>query len=258
MQSPSDIYRDYADFYDLYVGEWMEDLPFYLSYARRITGPVLEIGAGTGRLTFPLARAGMTVVAVDVSPSMLRLLREKWDREAPEVQERVHIIEADATALNFGRTFELILLPFYTFNYFMTLDSQVAVLQTLRRHLAPHGRLLMDLFLPLRHILNCPKEPVVKADRIVPETGARFKAWNRYQMDRERQVETRHHVFELHGSDSVIQRREFTTHRRYHTPDQIQALAGKTGWEVEALYGGYEKKPIPPDVEQFVADLTPA
>lgn len=67
----SDPYGDYSKFYDLYVGDKSDDIPFYLKYAQEARTPILEIGAGTGRLTIPFARAGHSVVAVDISPSML-------------------------------------------------------------------------------------------------------------------------------------------------------------------------------------------
>jgi cyclopropane fatty-acyl-phospholipid synthase-like methyltransferase len=40
----------------------------------------LEIGCGVGRLTLPMARAFDTVVGVDISPTMLRLLSEEAGR----------------------------------------------------------------------------------------------------------------------------------------------------------------------------------
>ncbi|MFL5736135.1 MAG: class I SAM-dependent methyltransferase [Actinomycetota bacterium] len=58
------------------------------------TDPVLEVGAGTGRLSIPLAQAGFRVFGVDLSGPMLRRLLEKaGDGARPEV------IVGDATAL---------------------------------------------------------------------------------------------------------------------------------------------------------------
>ena len=60
-----DPYQDFAPFYDLYVGDRPDDVRLYVDYAKRIDGPILEIGAGTGRVTLPMARGGSQVVAVD-------------------------------------------------------------------------------------------------------------------------------------------------------------------------------------------------
>jgi len=53
------------------------DVGFFVRMAARTGGPVLELGCGTGRITFPLARAGLKVTGLDISPSMLEIARRK-------------------------------------------------------------------------------------------------------------------------------------------------------------------------------------
>ena len=84
--SSSDVYQDYSEFYDLYVGDRLIDLPMYQGYAATSKTSILEIGAGSGRLTIPLACEGYDVVAVDISPSMLAILGEKLTKQPVEVR----------------------------------------------------------------------------------------------------------------------------------------------------------------------------
>src|SRR5436190_5605818 len=71
-------YNPLADLYDLeYDHDY--DLPFWLALAEREGGSVVEWGAGTGRLSVPLAVAGVDVTAVEVSENMLEKGREKGD-----------------------------------------------------------------------------------------------------------------------------------------------------------------------------------
>ncbi|MFP3393901.1 class I SAM-dependent methyltransferase, partial [Brevibacillus sp. SIMBA_076] len=42
-----------------------------------VEGPVLDLGAGTGKLTADLTERGLDVAAVDPSPEMLRVLRQR-------------------------------------------------------------------------------------------------------------------------------------------------------------------------------------
>jgi transposase len=44
------------------------DIPFFVEFARQTSGPILELMAGTGRVTLPLLKSGAEVVAVDYSP----------------------------------------------------------------------------------------------------------------------------------------------------------------------------------------------
>jgi 16S rRNA (adenine1518-N6/adenine1519-N6)-dimethyltransferase len=63
-----------------------------------VTNPgelVFEIGAGTGTLTEALARDGARVVAIEIDPDLVAILRERGDLGATE------IVEADALAYDF-------------------------------------------------------------------------------------------------------------------------------------------------------------
>ena len=55
-----DSYDQWADIYDFQVPP-KEDIPFYLKQAEGLKGRILELTAGTGRVTIPLARAGHQV-----------------------------------------------------------------------------------------------------------------------------------------------------------------------------------------------------
>ena len=92
----SDVYEDFSEFYVLYLGDRLDDLPFYLDYAKSAQTAVVEIGAGSGRLTIPLAESGMAIVAVDISRPMLGILETRLAKRSAEIRQRVRIVEANA------------------------------------------------------------------------------------------------------------------------------------------------------------------
>jgi len=248
----TDIYSDFSSFYDFYVGGKLDDLSFYLEYAQKTGGPLLEIGAGSGRLTIPLARAGFALVAVDISASMLDLLRAKLARETEDVRERVEVLVADLCRLGLGRRFGLIFLPFYTFNYMLTAASQAAALKALRAHLPPGGRLLLEVFLPLRRLADCPAGPVLRKEAVDPATGLLVRSSIAYRYDRGKCLEYRTHIFEIARPGGGWERREFETTRRYFFPDELAALFDAHGLAAEGVYGGYKKEPLRDDAEQIM------
>ncbi len=73
----TDEFAMIADVYDLWSSDMTADVPFYVSEAVGSSGPVLEIGVGTGRVAVAMARAGVDVVGIDVSPSMLQRARRR-------------------------------------------------------------------------------------------------------------------------------------------------------------------------------------
>jgi 2-polyprenyl-3-methyl-5-hydroxy-6-metoxy-1,4-benzoquinol methylase len=70
---------EYADpqIYDLENSAFEPDGPFLLEIAGRAGNPVLELGCGTGRLTIPMAQAGVEITGLDVVPGMLERARGK-------------------------------------------------------------------------------------------------------------------------------------------------------------------------------------
>ena len=64
--------RSYSSrFYDQYFVGVEGDVAFYAGHARCSSGPILEVGCGSGRITLPLARAGAKIVGI----SNMALLR---------------------------------------------------------------------------------------------------------------------------------------------------------------------------------------
>src|SRR6476646_3848337 len=81
---------DYAPFYDWENARTLgrRDVPFWRRVALQAKGRVLELGCGTGRVTLPLAKAGVPIVGVDRSEPMLVRLRSR--------------LRSPATRANFG------------------------------------------------------------------------------------------------------------------------------------------------------------
>lgn len=100
---------------------------------------VADIGAGSGYFSLPIAmaiRAHGRLYAVDVEPSMLKLLDEKLG--APSAPDNIHLVEGEATSTNLPDGIcDVALLA----NVWHELEDHAAVLAEMRRILKPHGRL---------------------------------------------------------------------------------------------------------------------
>lgn len=102
-------------------------------------GRVLELGAGTGRVTELLAGEAREVVAVDISPEMLRRARERLgDRR------HVHLVEGDMTRIRFQRVFDAVVIANDPFVHLLDDDERDAGIATAAAHLDVGGRLVLD------------------------------------------------------------------------------------------------------------------
>ncbi len=74
----------------------------YKGYAAQSGTPILEIGAGSGRLAIPLACESNDVVAVDISPLTLAILGEKLTKQPVDVRSKIRVVESDVCSLDPG------------------------------------------------------------------------------------------------------------------------------------------------------------
>ncbi len=128
-----------AIWHDLECGGYTEDLPYWRALARRVSGPVLDIGAGTGRTALEIARDGHPVVAIDVDDELLEQLRCR--ARGLDVTTLV----ADARSFAVDAEFTLCIVPMQTIQLLGGPQGRARFLERARRHLAPGGRLAIAL-----------------------------------------------------------------------------------------------------------------
>ncbi|MBV9473405.1 MAG: methyltransferase domain-containing protein [Solirubrobacterales bacterium] len=121
--------------HDLECGSYHEDLELWRELARRHGDPVLEIGAGTGRVSLELARRGHRVVALDHDPVLLAELRRRAGRLA------LSGVLADAREFELGRRFALCLVPMQTIQLLTGASGRAGFLRCARAHLERGGLL---------------------------------------------------------------------------------------------------------------------
>ena len=142
------IYRD-GRHYDRLFPDYGGDLPFLLAQAQR-GDTVLELACGTGRVAIPLAKAGLKVTGIDLSTGMLDEAR--WKAAAAGVS--VTWIEADMRAFDLGATFSTVMLVANGLCHLLTSADFEACAACVRKHLAPGGRFIIDVFVPHCGILT--------------------------------------------------------------------------------------------------------
>jgi ubiquinone/menaquinone biosynthesis C-methylase UbiE len=142
-----------AETYDMRTLGFPGEIDFWVARARESGGPVLELASGTGRVTWPIARAGIDIVGIDLATAMLAEAERKRAAEAPDVAVRARFVRADMSDFELSQQFALAIIPFRAFQALLSVDRQRAALGCIRRHLKPGGRLIMDIFDPRLDLL---------------------------------------------------------------------------------------------------------
>ena len=130
---------DLVAWHDAECGGYRADLGLWLELAASQAGPVLDIGAGTGRVTVALARAGHRVTGLDRDPVLLAELEHRTAGLA------VDSVTADARTFELGRRFALIIVPMQTIQLLDGPAERLGMLRSARSHLTDAGRVAIAI-----------------------------------------------------------------------------------------------------------------
>jgi SAM-dependent methyltransferase len=223
-------YDPLADLYDIeYVHDY--DLPFWLSLADREGDPIVEWGAGTGRLAVPLAEAGFDVTAVELSERMVERGREKI--------EAVEWVHGDMRSAELGRRHALAICAFNSFLCLLSVDDALAFLRNAREHLEPGGMLGIEVsaFSP-EELVDPPDGPKVQHDFTRELSDGRLDRFSVSRYDAASQLLAMRLFYELYVVLEVRRAHDLTI--RVTGCDELGLMLRLAGFEVEAVYGGFE------------------
>lgn len=218
-------YDAIARLYDPWSRSVTEDVSFYVEQAERVApGPIVELAVGTGRIAVPIAAAGVSVIGVDSSLGMLEICRER--AEVAGVGELVDLRYGDLREPPVSERVELVICPFRSYLHLHTDEERLGALRAARELLVPDGRLVFDVFAPA-------------ADDIA-ETNGR---WLERELDiyerADWDTDSRTLTLSVRGPSS-----ESTMVLAWLSADEWRALLERAGFEVEALYGWFDRRPF--------------
>ncbi len=237
-RDPSEAAR-LAALYDLDCAplEGGPDVEWFGGLARRTGGPILELGCGTGRITVPVAQDGHHVVGLDRSAAML----ERADRRARRASVDVRWVEGDMRAFSFNEAFALI---FVAFNSFLMLgpDDRWACLARMREHLAPRGRVAIDVFQPDPEVIVGKDGGVVDEwERVDPESGRVVRKFSSSRANVD--GVTQRIWYDETADDGAVRRIAGTTTLHYLYRREVDLLFAEAGFTIETLHGDYDGNP---------------
>ena len=133
----------YDEVYERTFGSFIDDLTSrnldIISEYAPANCEILDVGAGTGRLSIPLLGKGYSVTAIDPSDKMLQVLNSK------DPKGKVHTVTSSIQNLDLQNTFPFIVCVFSVFCYLTTEQELKKAVASTAKHLAPEGRVLIDV-----------------------------------------------------------------------------------------------------------------
>ena len=219
-------YEGFAPVYHAWASDMTEDIDFYVELAREADGPIIELAAGTGRISIPIVeRTRKRVIGIDLSPAMLERARER----AVEAGVELELHEVDMRDLDYVEASDLVICPYRALLHLPTWADRRRVFERVARALVPGGRFAWNAFVfdhhfavdadgkwedePLRHFTTyAPGDNRVD---IALDDGPTLSLW-------------------------WVARSEWN------------GLLDVSGFETEALYGWFDRRPFDDSSREFV------
>ncbi|MHC5036806.1 MAG: class I SAM-dependent methyltransferase, partial [Planctomycetota bacterium] len=242
-------YNVTARYYELfYDKETVGDEEFWPHVAEKTKGTILELGCGTGRVTFPLAALGYEITGLDNSEPMLAKARGRLATQSPDVKGKVMLCKEDMADFSLDAKFDLVAIPFRGFQHLLTPERQVSCLECVRNHLKENGLFVVTLFNPDVHILAQSENTGRRFDmlRNDPETGNTIVRYVRTQHDHLAQQIHGTFIYEKVDPEGKVISTEIDVYKlRWTWRWEMEYLLRLCGFHIEALYGNYHRVPFP-------------
>ncbi len=234
-----------ADLYDLeYTHD--HDLPFWLALAEREGGSVVEWGAGTGRLSVPLAAAGFDVTAVEASKAMIEQGRAKG--------ATVEWVHGDVRSVKLGRRYKLGVCAFNSFLCLRSQEDALVFLRNAREHTEAGGLLGVEVsaFSP-EELSDASGGPSLRHDFTRELSWGTLERFSVSRYDPATQILSMRLFYELYDREGRLESKR--THElvvRVVGRGELELMLKHAGYEVEAIYGGFEGEPFGGESERLI------
>ena len=240
----------YAGTYDVQFGQHLDDILFYLDEGKNADPPDLELACGTGRVLIPVAQAGVRVHGLDSSGAMLEVCRRKLAELPEDCRTRVTLHEGDMRDFSFDERFGLIYCPCRSFLHLMTTEDQITALRSIHDHLREGGTLALNFFNPdvslIAEALGRGRGSVrMRQEFSNPETGNRVISWGTLDHDPVTQIIDSYFIYDEVDAEGRLLERTYKPMRlRWIYRYEFEHLLSRCGFQVEALYGDFDRGPF--------------
>jgi SAM-dependent methyltransferase len=238
---------DYAPFYDWENAQTLgrRDVPFWRRVACGARGRVLELGCGTGRVTLPLAKAGVSIVGVDRSAGMLERLRVRLRAGANRTRFGAtglgaKLLRSDIRALPFvSGSFAMTIAPYGVLQSLLDDGDLNATLDSVAHVLEPGGVFGIDLVPDVPNWREYENKVQLRGHTA---GGASLVLIESVRQDRRRRRTTFEQRYVERKGRTTTEHTFELTFRTLSVP-QMTARLGRAGFVVEAVLGDYRGRP---------------
>ncbi|MFT7827007.1 class I SAM-dependent methyltransferase [Priestia megaterium] len=235
--------------YDDENEQYTEDVAFLLTEAAHKSGIILDLACGTGRATIPLAKAGHSLIGVDIHPPMLQEAQKK----AEALKLSVKWVAQDCTKLDLKVKSDFIYIVGNSFQHFLTNEEQHAFLRSVHTHLNEGGTFIVGIRFPsIEELTSTEAEEYWKSYQD-SDSGYTTDVYINSHYDAIKQIQHNLTTRKIRDYDKTIIK-EITTKidLRYTFPKEMEHLLTRSGFMITSVYGDWKKSALTNQSTQMI------
>jgi SAM-dependent methyltransferase len=239
----------FARFYDTIYHQLRDgiDNNFFLSEIKKVKGPVLEIGVGTGRFFIDALNQNADIYGIDISNSMLDVLNGKLNSEQQKRVSCQSIVD-----FSFDKKFDLIIAPFRVMMHITDKNEQIKAINNVYKHLKPTGKFIFDTFIPdLKQLIN-GLENVLDFDGEY-ESGKKLKRFASTKPELINQLINVNFRFEWTENEKDFTE-DWIVPLRFFFRYELEHLIERTNFKKYIIYGDYQNNLLTESSKEFVVE----
>jgi SAM-dependent methyltransferase len=250
------MYDELGELYELWVRSDPACEPsraFYVEQARRVGGPVLEVGSGLGRLTCEIAKAGIEIIGVEKSKAMYQCSLENVEKVAPELQDKVSFINTDILDLDSSTKAQLVLIPMRTIGLFLTETAQTALFQKLYDILNTGGVLIFDHFRFNSDVAS--RENKIEKKILEKDSDDSIdRLFHVHETDNANRILKCQLIHEVESqvNNKLLSRQAYNYELAWVTEKSISRIASGVGFKLRNLFGSFTGDGFEEDSDELV------
>lgn len=236
-----DDFEYLSDYYDQFVGADYQKIANYIDKKIKcaaIGGNYgVDLGCGSGTLTYLLSDTGYDMIGVDRSEGMLMRALEKKPAES-----KVLFLQQDLTQLDLYGAADFMVSTLDCLNYLEDEQLVKEFMSSCSRFLKPGGLLILDFNSLYKY------RQVLDGQNFIYESDDAFCIW-------ENEFDGRNMYYDLTyfvQKDTLYERREEHQMQTYYSLDFIINVVSSNGFEILSLEDDYDELPISDETQRIV------
>lgn len=237
-----------ADLYDSYVHADF-DIDFFIKEAANTSGEVLELMAGTGRVSLPLLQAGARLTCVDSSSAMLARLRTKLAQQGLSAE----IFQMDVRNLALHKQFGLVIIPFHSFGEITSPADQRQALLSIYEHLSEDGRFICTLHNPQKRLQTVDGQLRLYGTYPIAARQSTLMFYRYATYDATNRIVHSLQFYEEYDTNGIMrEKRYLEANFSLLQKAEFESMALSAGFKIAALYGDYSYEPFQDEISPYM------